>query len=85
MVLKVVQHATASALNNQEVTTTFLLLPYWIESSTLLACLGQRWDSKLPTMHEAEKYETEGEKREQERGRLEEGGQRRRGNMEVEN
>jgi hypothetical protein len=36
-------------------------------------------------MHEAEKYETEGEKREQERGRLEEGGQRRRGNMEVEN
>jgi hypothetical protein len=32
--LKVVQHATASALNNQEATTTFLLLPDWMENST---------------------------------------------------
>jgi hypothetical protein len=32
--LKVVQHATAPALNNQEATATFLLLPNWMESST---------------------------------------------------
>ena len=32
--LEVVQHATASALNNQEATATFLLLPNWMESST---------------------------------------------------
>jgi len=33
--LKVVQHATASALNNQEATATFvLLLPNWLENST---------------------------------------------------
>jgi hypothetical protein len=31
--LKVVQHATASALNNQEATTNFLLLPNWMENS----------------------------------------------------
>ena len=31
---KVVQHATTSALNNQEATATFLLLPYWMENST---------------------------------------------------
>jgi len=33
--LKVVQHATASALNNQEATATFLLLPNWMESIPL--------------------------------------------------
>jgi hypothetical protein len=32
--LKVVQPATASALNNQEATATFLLLPDWMENST---------------------------------------------------
>ena len=32
--LKVVQHATASALNNQEATATFLLLSNWMENST---------------------------------------------------
>jgi hypothetical protein len=32
--LKVGQHATASALNNQETPTTFILLPNWIENST---------------------------------------------------
>ena len=32
--LKVVQHATASAINNQEATATFLLLPNWMENST---------------------------------------------------
>jgi hypothetical protein len=32
--LKVVQHATASALNNQEATATFLLLPNRTEYST---------------------------------------------------
>ena len=32
--LKVVQHATASALNYQEATATFLLLPNWMENST---------------------------------------------------
>jgi len=33
--LKVVQHATASALNkNQEATAAFLLLPNWMENST---------------------------------------------------
>jgi hypothetical protein len=32
--LKVVQHATASALNNQEATITFLLLLNWMENST---------------------------------------------------
>jgi hypothetical protein len=34
LMLKVVQDATASALNNQEATTTFLLLPNWMENST---------------------------------------------------
>ena len=32
--LKIVQHATASALNNQEATATFLLLLNWMENST---------------------------------------------------
>jgi hypothetical protein len=32
--LKGVQHATASALNNQEATSTFLLLPNWMGNST---------------------------------------------------
>jgi hypothetical protein len=32
--IKVVQHATASALNNQEATAAFLLLPTWMENST---------------------------------------------------
>ena len=32
--LKVVQHATASTLKNQEATATFLLLPNWMENST---------------------------------------------------
>jgi hypothetical protein len=32
--LKVVQHATASALNNQEASATFLLLPNWMKNST---------------------------------------------------
>ena len=34
--LKIVQHATTSALNNQEATATFLLLriPNWMENST---------------------------------------------------
>jgi len=32
--LKVVQHATASALNNQEATATFLQLSNWMENST---------------------------------------------------
>jgi hypothetical protein len=32
--LKVMQYATASALNNQEATATFLLLPNWMENST---------------------------------------------------
>jgi hypothetical protein len=32
--LKVVQHATASASNNQEATTYFLLLPDCMENST---------------------------------------------------
>jgi hypothetical protein len=31
---KVVQHTTASALNNQGATATFLLLPNWMENST---------------------------------------------------
>jgi hypothetical protein len=31
--LKVVQHAAAPALNNQEATATFLLLPNWMENS----------------------------------------------------
>jgi len=32
--LKIVQHATAFALHNQEATATFLLLPNWMENST---------------------------------------------------
>jgi hypothetical protein len=32
--LKVVQHATSSALNDQGATATFLLLPNWMENST---------------------------------------------------
>jgi hypothetical protein len=32
--LKEVQHATTSALNNQEANATFLLLPNWMENST---------------------------------------------------
>jgi hypothetical protein len=34
LMLKVVQHATASALDNQEATATFLLLPNWMGNST---------------------------------------------------
>jgi hypothetical protein len=33
--LKEVQHAIASALNNHEATVTFLLLPHWMENSTI--------------------------------------------------
>jgi hypothetical protein len=32
--LKVVQHATVCALNNQKATAIFLLLPNWMENST---------------------------------------------------
>jgi hypothetical protein len=32
--LEVIQHTTASALNNQEATATFLLFPNWMENST---------------------------------------------------
>jgi hypothetical protein len=41
--LKVVQHATVSALNNHEATATFLLLPNWMDNST-----KQRFSQNLP-------------------------------------
>ena len=53
--LKVVQHATASALNNQEATATFLLLPNWMENSTNAPCAWsgsvvlRGWDTTLDT------------------------------------
>ena len=41
--LKVVQqHATASALNNQEAIATFLLLLNWTENSTNAACIDNK-------------------------------------------
>jgi hypothetical protein len=60
--LKVVQNATASALNNQEATATFLLLPNWMENSTsafhrtctgnkdVCALLGNNFKSKVRYM-----------------------------------
>jgi hypothetical protein len=53
--LKVVQHATAAA-NNQEATTTFLLLPRWMESNTNAFHKNCIDNYDVCTMHYAWKY-----------------------------
>ena len=54
--LKEVQHATTSALNNQEATTTFLLLPRWMESNTNAFHKNCIDNYDVCTMHYAWKY-----------------------------
>jgi len=59
--LKVVQHATASALKNQEATATFLLLPNWMKTAPTLftkPALATRMFALYLEISQRQKYAT---------------------------